>query len=147
MLAPRISGVTFVDAYAGSGAVGIEALSRGAARAIFIEKAPAAARLIRENLRALEIEDRARVIQSSAAAGLREIEADIFFLDPPYTEPKEYQTALMTLAKRSGLVLAQHDTHFELAEAYGNLERTRALRQGDNVISFFSLKLLPFNPI
>lgn len=138
VLAPRIPGATFVDAYAGSGSVGIEALSRGAAQAIFIEKTLAAVRLIRENLNTLGIEDRARVIQESAAASLRNIEADIYFLDPPYTVPKEYQAALMALAKNSGLVLAQHDKRLELAEAYGDLKRTRMLRQGDNIISFYA---------
>ena len=67
VLAPRIEGAVFVDAYAGSGAVGIEALSRGAARAIFLEKHFAATRLIRENLRSLGIEDRASVAYGAAA--------------------------------------------------------------------------------
>jgi 16S rRNA (guanine966-N2)-methyltransferase len=139
VLTPRILGAIFVDAYAGSGAVGIEALSRGAARAVFIEKALAAARLIRENLRALGIEDRARVIQESGAKGLANVEGDIYFLDPPYTEPEEYTAALTALAsRRSGLVLAQHDKRLELAEVYGDLRRTRMLRQGDNVVSFYA---------
>jgi len=74
VLAPRIEGAVFVDAYAGSGAVGIEALSRGAARAIFLEKHFAATRLIRENLRSLGIEDRASVAYGAAAPALARLE-------------------------------------------------------------------------
>jgi 16S rRNA (guanine(966)-N(2))-methyltransferase RsmD len=83
ILAPRIADCTFVDAYAGSGAVGIEALSRGAARAIFIEKHPAGVRVIRENLAALGVEDRARIIQAPAAMLLARYTDGIVFLDPP----------------------------------------------------------------
>src|SRR5712691_11912347 len=68
VLAPRIEGAAFLDAYAGSGAVGIEALSRGAAHAIFVEKHFAAVRMIRENLAALRIEDRATIVQRASLA-------------------------------------------------------------------------------
>src|SRR3979409_228498 len=68
VLAPRIEGVTFLDAYAGSGSVGIEALSRGAAHAIFIEKHFNAARVLRENLALLGIDDRATVVQKGVVA-------------------------------------------------------------------------------
>src|SRR5689334_14077473 len=83
VLAPRIEGATFLDAYAGSGAVGIEALSRGASHAIFLEKHPAAVRVLRENLASLGIEDRATIVQSAATAALPRYTADIYFLDPP----------------------------------------------------------------
>lgn len=138
ILAPRIEGITFLDAYAGSGAVGIEALSRGAAHAIFLEKNFAATKIIRENLASLGIEDRATVAQSATITALPRYEADIYFLDPPYTSPAEYRSALDLLGARpSGLVLAQHDKRLELAQAYGSLRRTRVLVQGDNAISFF----------
>src|SRR6185503_7416004 len=83
VLAPRIQALVFADLYAGSGAVGIEALSRGAAKAIFIEQKFAAVRAIRENLRSLEIADRAEVRQGRATAMIPRIAADIVFLDPP----------------------------------------------------------------
>lgn len=137
VLAPRIEGVTFLDAYAGCGAVGIEALSRGAAHAVFIEKRLSAARVIRENLAALGIEDRATVVQSAAVAALSKFEADIYFLDPPYTAEAEYESALGLLGARPALVLAQHAKRFELAETYGKLRRTRVLAHGGNAISFF----------
>jgi 16S rRNA (guanine966-N2)-methyltransferase len=143
VLATRIEGSIFLDAYAGSGAVGIEALSRGAAHAIFIEKHFAAARVIRENLAALGIENRATVAQSGTLAALPRFDADIYFLDPPYTLSTEYQAALDSLGGRelrpAALVLAQHDKRFELAAGYGNLRRTRVMVHGDNAISFFEI--------
>ena len=138
VLAPRIGGATFLDAYAGTGAVGIEALSRGAAHAIFLEKNSAAVKTIRENLAALGIEDRATVVHNAVAIALAKFQADIYFLDPPYTEPSQYKVALNLLGESKALVLAQHDKHHKLEESYGALRRTRQLKQGDNVISFFS---------
>src|SRR5580658_9810845 len=95
ILAPRIAGTVFVDAYAGTGAVGIEALSRGAARCVFIENGRRAVEAIRENLRALRIEERASVVVGKAAAALGRVgAADIVFLDPPYEMEAEYAAAL-----------------------------------------------------
>src|ERR1700726_1604566 len=84
VLAPRIEGVVFADLYAGTGAVGIEALSRGAKKTIFVEQKSAAVRTIRENLRSLEIEGRAEVRQGCATVMIPQLEAHIVFLDPPY---------------------------------------------------------------
>src|SRR5271168_1117610 len=89
ILSTQIQGCVFVDAYAGTGAVGIEALSRGARRAVFIEKDRKAVATIQENLEALKTSARARVIQGSAHLHLGELvsgkseKADIVFLDPP----------------------------------------------------------------
>jgi 16S rRNA (guanine966-N2)-methyltransferase len=139
VLAPRIEGVVFADLYAGTGAVGIEALSRGAAKAIFVEEKFAAVRAIRENLRSLEIADRAEVRQGRATAMIPQIAADIVFLDPPYALENEYTTALELLgANPPALVIAQHPPRLKLAENYGALHRTRLLKQGDNVLSFYA---------
>ena len=139
VLAPRIEGVVFADLYAGTGAVGIEALSRGAAKAIFVEQKVAAVRAIRENLRSLEIADRAEVRQGRATAMIPQIAADIVFLDPPYALENEYTTALELLgANPPALVIAQHPPRLKLAENYGALQRTRLLKQGDNVLSFYA---------
>jgi 16S rRNA (guanine966-N2)-methyltransferase len=142
VLAPRIEDVIFADLYAGTGAVGIEALSRGAARAIFVEQKFAAAKTIRENLRALGIEDRAEVRQGRATALIPRIEADIVFLDPPYALEPEYAASLDLLGGKpspfkSWLVIAQHPPRVKLADHYGGLNRTRILKQGDNVLSFY----------
>ncbi|MEX2264565.1 MAG: 16S rRNA (guanine(966)-N(2))-methyltransferase RsmD [Bryobacteraceae bacterium] len=137
VLASRIEGAVFVDAYAGSGAVGIEALSRGAARAIFVEKSAAAVRVIRENLASLELNERALVVQGAVLETLPRHQGDIVFLDPPYERGSEYGPALTMLAE-APLVIAQHDRRTRLDEDYGNLRRTREIRQGDNVLSFYS---------
>lgn len=136
ILAPRIEGASFVDAYAGCGAVGIEALSRGARHAVFLERNPACVRVIEANLASLGLTPRARVIRGGAATYLRTIEADIYFLDPPYELTREYEVALNALDGRA-LVIAQHSKHHELDEAYGNLRRYRVVRQGDNCLSFY----------
>jgi 16S rRNA (guanine(966)-N(2))-methyltransferase RsmD len=83
VLAPRIAGTTFADLYAGTGAVGIEALSRGVSKAIFVEQSHAAVRVIRENLHHWESE-LVPVLHGRATAMLPKVDADIVFLDPPY---------------------------------------------------------------
>jgi len=138
ILAPRIEGVTFLDAYAGTGAVGIEALSRGAARSIFIEKSRAAVEIIRDNLQTLKIENRAEVYTGKAAAVLERLAADIIFLDPPYELEREYANVLNVLgARKPGLVIAQHATRLRLTEEFGVLKRFRVVKQGDNSLSFY----------
>ena len=138
VLAPRIAGTVFADLYAGTGAVGIEALSRGASRAIFVEQNRAAVGVLRQNLKSLDLEARAEVRQVRATAVLGKFEVDIVFLDPPYALEGEYETALTKLGARPPrLVIAQHDVRLKLAPAYGALHQTRVLRQGDNCLSFF----------
>ncbi|HCC59377.1 MAG TPA: 16S rRNA (guanine(966)-N(2))-methyltransferase RsmD [Solibacterales bacterium] len=138
ILTPEIEGATFLDAYAGTGAVGIEALSRGAAYAVFVESNAAAARVIEENLMALGLTRRAMVVKGTVSQTLGRQRADIAFLDPPFTREQEYQLALEILAKHPPrLVIAQHSKHFVLAERFAPLRRTRMLRQGDNALSFF----------
>lgn len=139
ILAPRLKGAVFLDAYAGTGSVGIEALSRGASRAVFIEKNRAAMLVIRENLRSLGIEDRAEVAFGGTAQLVAGHKADIVFLDPPYPLEGEYSATLNALGKtfEQGLVIAQHASRFALAESYGGLVRLRVLKQGDNSLSFY----------
>ncbi len=139
ILAPRLKGAVFLDAYAGTGSVGIEALSRGASRAVFIEKNRAAMLVIRENLRSLGIEDRAEVAFGRTAQLVARHKADIVFLDPPYPLEGEYSATLNALGKtfEQGLVIAQHASRFALAESYGGLVRLRVLKQGDNSLSFY----------
>lgn len=139
ILAPHIEGAAFLDLYAGTGAVGIEALSRGARKALFVESGRAALRVLRENLQSLGLESRAEVRPGKAAALAGASDADIVFLDPPYGLEHEYETVLRRLGRRPpGLVIAQHDVRTKLAESYGALRRRRLLRQGDNCLSFFA---------
>ena len=140
VLQTRIEGAVFVDAHAGSGAVGIEALSRGARQVVFIEKSKDAAGIIRDNLHALRAGARTRLIQGSATSHLGALNADIIFLDPPYEMVKEYEKAFRSLSDESKcLVIAQHATREKLPESYGAFRRTRVIRQGDNSLSFYSV--------
>jgi len=135
VLATRIAGCTFLDVYAGTGAVGIEALSRGARRSVFIEKNRAAVEVIRENLATLGLTGRAEVFSSKAATVLERVQADIAFLDPPYELVKEYEHSMTAL--KAALVVVQHSSRFTPQDEYGQLRRYRAIKQGDNVLSFF----------
>ena len=147
VLAPRIEGAVFADLYAGTGAVGIEALSRGASRALFVEQNRAAVGVIRANLKSLGLENRADVRQGRASAVMATIHAAIVFLDPPYRLEEEYETALAWLGARPPqLVLVQHDPRRALAEFYGGLRRTRILKHGDNCVSFYVAADTP-NPV
>src|SRR5579872_3197204 len=94
ILAPRIEGATFMDVYAGTGAVGIEALSRGAGRAIFIERNRAAVEVIRENLSSLGLDNRSEVFTGKSILVLDRLAADIVFLDPPYDLQREYDESM-----------------------------------------------------
>jgi 16S rRNA (guanine(966)-N(2))-methyltransferase RsmD len=147
ILGTAVEDSVFVDVYAGTGAVGIEALSRGARRAVFIENHKTAIALIRRNLAELGIEQNAEVLQADAAKGLallakKGIRVDFVFLDPPYEESKEYAKALNFLGKssllvRGGRVIVEHEKRRKLAEETGNLKCVRKLEQGDGVLSFF----------
>ncbi|MCC6539373.1 MAG: 16S rRNA (guanine(966)-N(2))-methyltransferase RsmD [Bryobacterales bacterium] len=140
ILAPRIDGTVFADAYAGCGSVGIEALSRGARKAVFIERNRANAALIQANLHSLGALPRAQVIHGGVTTYLGNIEADFYFLDPPYDRPGEYEAAMRVLQPRaasSAWIIAQHATREKLADAYGAFTRFRSVKQGDNTLSFY----------
>lgn len=137
ILTPVVEGAVFVDAYAGSGSVGIEALSRGAARCVFIERSPAALEVLRANVASLGLQGRAQVLRGKAAGALAGYKADIVFLDPPYTDPEEYALAMAVL--KAPLVVAQHASREVLEGRYGKLTRYRTVKQGDNTLSFYRL--------
>jgi 16S rRNA (guanine966-N2)-methyltransferase len=99
VLAPWTEGAAFLDLYAGSGAVGIEALSRGAAQAVFVERAPAALKVLRANLERLKIATGFEVQANSVNTFLRKRQSgdtpfDVVFLDPPYQAEEEYEATL-----------------------------------------------------
>ncbi len=149
VLGPQVVGSTFLDAYAGSGAVGLEALSRGAARVVFIEHHRTAAELIRKNLDALDIEAGFRLMRCKAVTGLERLQEeggrfDYVFLDPPYEEVREYHHVLRQLSRSQlvsshSLIIAEHSRHVLLEDHYGPLGRTRQLRHGDAQLSFYRL--------
>lgn len=138
VIAPEIEDEVFLDAYAGTGTVGIEALSRGAARAIFVERSRSAVDVIRENLSTLGLSKRAEVLHGRVLQYLKHRKADIVFLDPPYSLENEYTEALTILGEEPPpLVVAQHSSRLKLPDEYGSLHRTRVLTQGDNSLSFY----------
>ncbi|MGA2213763.1 MAG: 16S rRNA (guanine(966)-N(2))-methyltransferase RsmD [Bryobacteraceae bacterium] len=139
VLAPQLADCVFLDVYAGTGAVGIEALSRGARRSVFIEKNRRAVEVIRENLATMGLESRAEVFTGQAARVLERARADIAFLDPPYEMSKEYETAMAALDRsETPLAIVQHSSRAKLEDAYGSLKRYRIIRQGDNCLSLYA---------
>jgi 16S rRNA (guanine(966)-N(2))-methyltransferase RsmD len=139
ILAPRIEGATLLDAYAGTGAVGIEALSRGAAHAFFLERHRKALEAIRENLASLGVERRATVVAGPVLVTLPKLHAAIVFLDPPYDLEREYAAVLELLgANPPKIAVVQHSVRFALGDVYGVLRRTRIVKQGDNALSFYA---------
>lgn len=152
VLAPRIAGTRFLDLYAGSGAVGIEALSRGAAEITLVERAPAALKMLRGNLAHLGIGESVSVAQSSVSAFLKKMQGaetaawDLVFLDPPYDARDEYAATLGMLGGAAvaslapgALVIAEHRRKEKLAASYGHLGQTRLLEQGDAALSFYAV--------
>jgi len=150
VLAPRIEGAAFLDLYAGSGAVGLEALSRGAARVDFVERAPAALDVLRANLARLGVNAGYRVHAGSVRTVLDRIAKiaafDLVFLDPPYEAAQDYAATLETLSgKATGLltagamVIAEHRRKERLEDQYAGLVRTRLLEQGDAALSFYAM--------
>ena len=109
MIDPWIGGCSFLDLFAGSGGIGIEALSRGAEEAVFVEKNRAAAAVIRENLKVTRLEGHAEVIQADVSAGLHRLcgrQFDYIFMDPPYNHGLEREV----LAYLTDSRLADKDT-------------------------------------
>ena len=140
ILSPVIEGSLFVDAYAGTGAVGIEAISRGARQVIFIEKDRGTAGLIKSNLAMLKAETRGRVIHGPAGIYLGGMDADIVFIDPPYPLVQEYDAAMGAVSRRKfPLAIVQHSSRFDLNEEYGELRRYRVVKQGENSLTFYRL--------
>lgn len=151
VLGTSVEGARFLDLFAGTGAVGIEALSRGAREAVFVENHAAAARLIRANLAALGVGSAAHVVAADALRALERLSPgpdtanaafDIVFLDPPYAAEEEYARILDFLGNHAllapgALVIAEHRKKFDLPTRAGVLRRVRVLQQGDAALSFF----------
>jgi 16S rRNA (guanine966-N2)-methyltransferase len=142
VLAPTIVGARVLDAYAGTGAVGLEALSRGAAEVTFVEKDSRATRLIEGNLRRCGIDERHAIIRAGladAAKRLRAQKFDIIFLDPPYGPGSlvEALSLASELAAEETLVVIEHAARDAPPEACGMLSRVRELKSGDSALAFY----------
>jgi 16S rRNA (guanine966-N2)-methyltransferase len=148
ILGPRVESSRFLDLFAGTGAVGIEAISRGAQLAVFVENHSAAGRLIRENLSLLEITSEARVMASAVATAITKLQSeraapfDFIFLDPPYAKEVDYESTLdslenSSLAGESTTVIAEHHRKFRMPKSVGHLQQFRTLAQGDAALTFY----------
>ncbi len=148
VLAPRLAGCRFLDAFAGSGAVGLEALSRGAARSVLVETSGTAVRAIQENARALgNAVGELRVFRQDARVALPALAEhgerfDVIYLDPPYDadlyEPVIAQADGEGLLAEGGVLVAEHFHKRALPERIGRLFRTREIRIGDHRLSFYT---------
>ena len=141
VIAPLIEDARFLDLCAGSGAVGIEALSRGASHVTFVDRSRRMCKLIEANVELCRISEEQQVIYCSEVNEfLRQSKNerwDIVFFDPPYKD--DYLQTLQLLGSGDhSLVIAEHHHKTDLPETVGNMERTRILKQGDSALSFFS---------
>jgi 16S rRNA (guanine(966)-N(2))-methyltransferase RsmD len=148
ILQTRIAGSYFVDGYAGTGAAGIEALSRGARHVVFLESHRASVKLIRENLASLGISEGAEVLPIDVCRGLATLAgrgepADILFFDPPYAQVEEYERVLDALAGSplagpGSLLIFERARKVTLPAVHGTFVRTRTVPQGDAALDFYS---------
>jgi len=144
-----LESTVWLDLFAGTGAVGIEALSRGARQVYFAENSAAAAKLIERNLQSLGIEEGFRILHDDLSGVIwrlkrEHVAADVVFLDPPYRMRKFYEDTLTALGESSlvwamSLVIAEHEKKFDPGEEFGSLRRIRKLTQGNSSLSFYRI--------
>jgi 16S rRNA (guanine966-N2)-methyltransferase len=142
-------GTVWLDLFAGTGAVGIEALSRGAKQVYFVETSPAAVKVIEQNLQSLRIEQGYRILRDDLSGVLwrlkrEHVSADVVFLDPPYRMQQAYEETLVALADSSlvwamSLVIAEHEKKFDPGSEFKSLVRVRKLVQGNTALSFYRI--------
>lgn len=142
-----LEGTVWMDLFAGTGAVGIEALSRGAVMVYFLESSTKAAELVRQNLQSLKVSSGFQIMKQDVLRGLRSLDKsgslpDFIFLDPPYRLEAEYAATLgflqdSALLRPETLVIAEHQKRFDPGDRFGSLVRQRKLEQGDAALSFY----------
>jgi len=142
-----LEGSDWLDLFAGTGAVGIEALSRGARQVCFVESSSAAANVIRQNLQSLGIISGFKLYQEELPGAFwrmqrEHVAADVVFIDPPYRMEEAYRETLRALAESPvlwamSMVIAEHEKKFDPGEEFGPLRRFRELVQGDAALSFY----------
>ena len=144
ILAPRIDGARVLDGYAGTGALGIEAVSRGAASVAFVERDRRAQALIEENLAHCGLTNGCVIIRASVARAIEDFRNaassfDLIFLDPPYDETAaEVVGAAGELLAQDGILVLEHARRQPAADSAGRIARTRQVTSGDSVLSFYS---------
>ena len=142
-----LDGTVWLDLYAGTGAVGLEAISRGAGMVFLVEAAPRTAEVIKQNLGSLGVATGFQILKLDSLRALRTLEsqavlADFVFLDPPYDQEDAYAQVLSALSqspllKPETIVIAEHQRRFDPGEAFSSLHRYRKLVQGDAALSFY----------
>jgi 16S rRNA (guanine(966)-N(2))-methyltransferase RsmD len=147
ILGPSVQDATFLDGCAGMGAVGIEAISRGAAEVYFIDQSRKATRIIRENLEALGIKRGFKLLEVDLSKALDALSTqfDIAFIDPPYEREDLYMAALERFGSRDllapeGLLIIEHSKRATLSESVGRIHQVRSLVQGDAALAFYRAK-------
>jgi len=144
ILRDRIDGALFVDLYAGTGTVGLEALSRGAKKAVFVEQSYARVRTIRENLINLGFQERADVIRGRSCDFIARYggeHVDICFVDPPY-KSDEIDRVLPLIGEKDflsqqGIVVVEHFFKKKVPEKAGKVILKRSYRYGDTMLTFY----------
>jgi 16S rRNA (guanine(966)-N(2))-methyltransferase RsmD len=144
-----LEGSIWLDLFAGTGAIGIEALSRGAKEVYFVEHSAPAAEAIRDNLQSLGITSGFNLLQEELPRAFWRMErqhvaADVVFIDPPYRLQDAYTKTLRALADSSlvwamSVVIAEHEKKFDPGEEFGHLRRFRHLAQGSAALSFYRM--------
>ncbi|NWG13084.1 MAG: 16S rRNA (guanine(966)-N(2))-methyltransferase RsmD [Acidobacteria bacterium] len=151
ILSPAIPDSTFVDAFAGTGAIGIEALSRGARTVVFIESSRESLSLIRQNLDACRIAGGFRIVPLDVFTALRVLgregfACDVFFCDPPYRWT-EYRSLLDTIAGApilvpDGHIIVEHHRKADVPDCDGRYRLVRRIRQGDQCLSIYTVRVV-----
>jgi 16S rRNA (guanine966-N2)-methyltransferase len=145
VLGARVVGARVLDAYAGTGAVGIEALSRGAAAVTFIERDPRALALIGENVTRCGLTDACAIIRAPVARGLAALAAgpvifDVIFLDPPYEAAADVDVAAAeVLLAKDGVMIVEHARRLTPAPPTGRVRAVRLILSGDSALSFYTI--------
>jgi 16S rRNA (guanine(966)-N(2))-methyltransferase RsmD len=144
-----LEGSVWFDLFAGSGAVGIEALSRGAKQVYFVETSARAAALIQQNINSLGIVEGYKILRDDISRIIWRMErehvaADIVFLDPPYEMQNMYGETLRSLADSAlvwamSIVIAEHEKKFDPGTEFRSLRRFRKLAQGSSALSFYRI--------
>lgn len=146
VLAPRLEGARVLDLYAGSGALGLEALSRGAASAVLVDRSRQAVDSIRKNVAELHLGKRAEVVARDVFGAIERLLArfekfDVIFADPPYRSGDADKLLDRlggdSLLEEDGIVVLEHHHKRELRERYGSLERLRVLRAGESALTIY----------
>ena len=144
ILGPKIQGATFLDGCAGMGAMGIEAISRGAAEVYFVDQSRKATRIIRENLETLHIKEGFKVLELDLprALDMLSIQFDVAFIDPPYDREDLYMACLERFGTRellmpAGVLIIEHSRRAGLPESVGSIHLVRSLVQGDAALAFY----------